>query len=856
MPAGLSVADLLSRYLDARRQNPAITPEQFTQDPQALQQLQSALADLSGSTQGTIDHPMGATPIQTLQNLPVQQVEPMPTKLGIYTITEKIGEGAMGSVYRGKDPKLNREVAIKVMKPELASNATARARFLREAQSMAAVTHDNIATIYAADEEANGTTWLAMEFLKGLTLDEYIKKGKPLKFGHIIRFGRDIARGLHAAHSKGLIHRDIKPANIWLEAPNGRVKLLDFGLARQADASDEVTGSNTVVGTPAYMSPEQANNDPALDHRSDLFSLGVVLYRLTTGDLPFKGTNLVSVFMALATKDPTPVLSIKPDCPTGLVELIHQLLHKQPEQRPRNAKAVAESLFNLEKSLSQSGQQPAIEPLPAEPSVTAVTPWDGIDESATEPAQTKLATSMPSEDGCVRFWDAKTHKHIRTIHSGFTSVDTLAWQKESTYLAISCAANGIGVVDTLTGKMVMKNETVGNVYSVAWSPDDKELVAFTDRVTFFDAANGKVKRQAIDRGRIHLNGHLTSDGRKVISKHDLWDSQREFDTPKTPTGWLAASAPDGRWYAYSNGEKELNIVHAKGESVRLPLPGPGGNWRVDATGNRIAGVFDKQVIVWDVKAGKQLLKLDHPAVVSSDWRSASVAWSRDGKRIATLASDKIVRLWDASDGKLIRTIDQFPQPPNGLYGLLYLAWNPDNRGLWFSLGSPLGTHAAQIDTETGRIGTLEPFSNGNAIVSLAVAPDGDSLLAREGYGWTFLRDRDGNRRFLGQALGNFPQWHPDARRFLGAEKDAFGTRAFDTRRNERLGTLFPGLTGDHWLCIGPDGHYRGSKGVESQIVYVAQLDDGSNVTYTPEEFTKQFNWKNEPTKARLMKLDP
>jgi eukaryotic-like serine/threonine-protein kinase len=396
MPAGLSVADLLSRYLEAKRQNPAITPEQFTQDPQELQQLQSALADLSGSMQGTIEHQEGATPLQTLQSLPAKPEEPMPTKLGIYTIIKKVGEGAMGSVYLGRDPRLDRDVAIKVMKPALASSDVARARFLREAKSMAAVTNDNIATIYAADEEANGMTWLAMEFLKGTTLDEYVKKGRPLKYGHIIRFGRDIARGLHAAHSKGLIHRDIKPANIWLEAPNGRVKLLDFGLARQVKEGNEVTGSNTVVGTPSYMAPEQANNAPNLDHRCDLFSLGVVLYRLTTGDLPFKGDDLLSTFMALASKEATPVLSIKPDCPTGLAELIHQLLQKQPSDRPKSAKIVAETLFNLEKSLSQSGQQPIVEALPAivEPSVTALTPWAGIDESATNPPNQTKADSI------------------------------------------------------------------------------------------------------------------------------------------------------------------------------------------------------------------------------------------------------------------------------------------------------------------------------------------------------------------------------------------------------------------------------------------------------------------------------
>ena len=267
-----------------------------------------------------------------------------------------------------------------------------------------------------------------------------------------------------------------------------------------------------------------------------------------------------------------------------------------------------------------------------------------------------------------------------------------------------------------------------------------------------------------------------------------------------------------------------------------------------------AGLFGKQVTGWDVRDGKKLFTLDHPAAVTANWWIHNVAWSPDGTRVATVAADKVVRLWAAADGKPVATFSPFPPAPASGIATPWtsLAWAADGRGLWVTAD----VFAARLDTATGRYSAPENFGNGNAVAGVAAAPDGDRLLARENYGWTFLRDRDGRRRrLLGQSLGMQPRWHPDARRFLGSE-GAAGLRAFDTRGDRRLGTLWPAVTGDHWLCVGPDGHYRGSNDVESQIVYVAQLDDGSQQTFMPAEFAKKFNWKNDPVKARLMTSDP
>ena len=205
-------------------------------------------------------------------------------RLGLYTITGFIGRGGMGVVLKGRDTKLNRVVAVKVLAPELASNPTARKRFQREAHAAAAVVHQHIVTIHAVDEDR--LPYLVMECIVGQSLQEKIDREGQLQLVEILRIGQQVASGLAAAHAHGLIHRDVKPANILLENGVERVRITDFGLARAVDDVG-VTRTGEVTGTPQYMSPEQAQGLPT-DGRSDLFSFGCVLYAMCTGRPPFR----------------------------------------------------------------------------------------------------------------------------------------------------------------------------------------------------------------------------------------------------------------------------------------------------------------------------------------------------------------------------------------------------------------------------------------------------------------------------------------------------------------------------------------------------------------------------------------
>ena len=284
-------------------------------------------------------------------------------RLGPYRVLKVLGAGGMGVVFRAEDPGLQRLVALKAMLPSMASSAGAKERFFREARAAAALKHPHIVSIHQVGED-RGAPFLAMEYLEGEALDDRLKRETSLPLPEVLRIGREIAEGLEAAHEKGLIHRDIKPANLWLEGKKGNVKILDFGLARAMGDTTHLTQSGAIIGTPAYMAPEQASGNQ-VDSRCDLFSLGCVLYCMCTGERPFKGNDTMSVLMALAMNNPQPPVSLNLEVPTELSDLVMQLLAKKPEDRPASAKMVVEKLQEIE------GQTAEMTALPGRKAKTA-----------------------------------------------------------------------------------------------------------------------------------------------------------------------------------------------------------------------------------------------------------------------------------------------------------------------------------------------------------------------------------------------------------------------------------------------------------------------------------------------------
>ena len=278
--------------------------------------------------------------------------------LGAYEITDVVGRGGMGVVLKGHDPRLNRVVAIKVLAPELASNATARKRFRREGQAAAAVSHDHVLTIHAVDE-SNEVPHLVMEYVDGKSLQQRIDCTGTLELTEILRIAMQTAAGLAAAHAQGLVHRDIKPSNILLENGVERVKIGDIGLARAVD-DVRVTQPGVVAGTPEYMSPEQGRGE-TIDHRSDLFSLGSVIYAMCTGRPPFRAETTVAMVRQICDEVPRSIRQVNQDLPAWLEEIVERLLAKNPHDRIQTAAEAEELLAGCLAHL----QEPSVNPLPS-----------------------------------------------------------------------------------------------------------------------------------------------------------------------------------------------------------------------------------------------------------------------------------------------------------------------------------------------------------------------------------------------------------------------------------------------------------------------------------------------------------
>jgi serine/threonine protein kinase/formylglycine-generating enzyme required for sulfatase activity len=269
-------------------------------------------------------------------------------KFAGYRIIKLLGQGGMGAVFLAEELILQRSVAIKMMKPDVAAKPDARERFLREARSAAGLKSDHIITIFQVGE-VRDVPFLAMELLDGLAMDQWLNtQPKQLPIAEVTRIAQDVLSGLAAAQAKGLVHRDIKPANLWIDTTTGRVKILDFGLTRPSEG-EHITQSGAIVGTPAYMAPEQADGQP-VDGRADLFSLGVVLYRMLTGVNPFQRDGMMSTLSALATYHPPAISKSRPDAPAPLVKFVHRLLAKDANERPANA---AQALVELSTINSQ-----------------------------------------------------------------------------------------------------------------------------------------------------------------------------------------------------------------------------------------------------------------------------------------------------------------------------------------------------------------------------------------------------------------------------------------------------------------------------------------------------------------------
>jgi tetratricopeptide (TPR) repeat protein/tRNA A-37 threonylcarbamoyl transferase component Bud32 len=279
--------------------------------------------------------------------IPIPKQDPLVgCEVSHYRVLERVGEGGMGAVYKAEDTRLHRHVALKFLARDLVATDKLRERFTHEARAAAALDHPNVCTVYDV-EEVNGETFIAMAYVEGESLRETLSMG-GLETAHAIEIALQVAQGLEAAHAKRIAHRDIKPSNIMV-TPSGRVKIMDFGLARSATQAG-LTETGMVMGTASYMSPEQARGEH-VDHRTDIWSLGAVLYEMVTGERPFKGASSEAVLYSILHEEPAVPRSVKADLPGQVDTVIANALEKDPERRYQAAAQMADDLRTLRRSL-------------------------------------------------------------------------------------------------------------------------------------------------------------------------------------------------------------------------------------------------------------------------------------------------------------------------------------------------------------------------------------------------------------------------------------------------------------------------------------------------------------------------
>jgi eukaryotic-like serine/threonine-protein kinase len=418
---------------------------------------------------------------------------PTGTRLGRYEVLTALGEGGMGEVYRAKDERLGRDVAIKILPSSFSADPDRLRRFEQEARATGALNHPNVIVVHDTGQH-DGAPYVVYELLEGTTLRALLT-GTPLSASRTIRLGTDIAAGLAAAHDRGIVHRDLKPENLFVTR-EGRVKILDFGIASVAEstglAADTVTKQTTdpgmIVGTAGYMSPEQARGT-RVDHRSDIFSLGVVLYEMLSGQRPFGRASAIETLNAIISEDPPDIPPGPGDSPAALERIVRHCLEKPPDLRFQSARDVA---FALEGVSARSGTH-AVGPgtRTDQPSLRTRIPWivATVAILATIGLAAMLARRPIAPERLTRFEvrapDSGTFQGILGVSSVISpDGSTLAMAVTTkTGPRLFLRALGSGVLSPVAG-----SEGAANPF---WSPDSRSLGFF---------AAGKMKRVGVDGG--------------------------------------------------------------------------------------------------------------------------------------------------------------------------------------------------------------------------------------------------------------------------------------------------------------------------------------------------------------------
>jgi Tol biopolymer transport system component/predicted Ser/Thr protein kinase len=664
-----------------------------------------------------------------------------------YKITEKLGEGGMGVVYKAEDTKLDRPVALKFLAAHLVSDQEVRKRFEREAKAAAALNHPNICTVYEIDE-VEGKTFISMAFIEGEALDKTIEGG-PLKLANVLDIAIQAARGLQAAHEKKIVHRDIKPANLMVtgSGPKQHITIMDFGLAQLADRS-KLTRTDETMGTVTYMSPEQTYGAD-IDHRSDIWSLGVVIYEMVTGQPPFKGHYDKAVMYSITSEEPEPMTALRTGVPMELELLVNKCLAKGADRRFQSAAELLVDLETLNEKL-KSGKSAVVQAGPVATGAHAG-PRQGQAESSSlldapeNPlVKYRVIENLEEQDDSVtyRAEDTQTSRSvaIRIIpeSAAATQQRRQALRRMGTLAAVAITALLLGVLLTSTFRgpspppaqatpvTRFTLPTEGPVSSPTVSPDGRHVAYWS----------GLLPRQSLwvqDLGQ--------DEPRALVeSEHGIVDSNN------TPPFW----SPDSKFIAFftREGLKKISLSGGQPSTVCELPPNPwySGTWSPD--GSSI--IFSRESAVFEVPAQggePRLLFESQDALLAS---SPSLLPTLDGRRHMLFVKQQSIVL-----GEIVKRDLETGEEETLARGMRPVYARSGD--ILYNVAEPPGVWAMPFSLETLQA-TAAPFLVRGDVINPSVGRDG-TLVYQEatgaGAGQLVWLNRDGRRvGEIGQIQGN------------------------------------------------------------------------------------------------------